>query len=56
MSMPKKHPISRKASQSQARKAGVKVQTSVKAGRGHVDPNFIGGRSFGPGAGYNPPS
>jgi hypothetical protein len=34
MFMQKKEPISKKASQSEARKAGVKVQTSVKAGSG----------------------
>jgi hypothetical protein len=34
MSVQKKQPISKKASQSQARRAGVKVQTSVKAGNG----------------------
>jgi hypothetical protein len=34
MFMQKKQPISKKASQSKARQAGVKVKTSVKAGYG----------------------
>ncbi len=52
MSMQKKQPKSRNAKQAETRKAGVKVQSSVKAGSGHHyyhDPNNIGGRSSGPG-------
>ena len=45
MSLQKKEPISRNASQAETRKAGIKLQTGVKAGTGHYNPNAIGGRS-----------